>query len=65
MKMRTWLLITGVARIPSIVTSTVTGDALGLQNYQFALIAFGATLLLSLGGILVYRRLSARRHPNA
>ena len=65
MKLGTWLLITGVARIPSIVTSTVTGDALGLQNYQFALIAFGATLLLSLGGILVYRRLSARRHHNA
>ncbi len=65
MKLSTWLLITGVARIPSIVTSTVTGDALGLQNYQFALIAFGATLLLSLGGILVYRRISARRHPNA
>ena len=64
MKLGTWLLITAVARIPSIVTSTVTGDALGLQNYQFALIAFGATLLLSLGGILVYRRLSARRHPN-
>ena len=64
MKLGTWLLITGVARIPSIVTSTITGDALGLQNYQFALIAFGATLLLSLGGILVYRRLSARRHPN-
>lgn len=65
MKLGTWLLITGVARIPSIVTSTVTGDALGLQNYQFALIAFGATLLLSLVGILVYRRLSARRHHNA
>lgn len=64
MKMRTWLLITGVARIPSIVTSTVTGDALGLKDYQFALIAFGVTLALSLAGILVYRRLSARRHPN-
>ena len=64
MKLGTWLLITGVARIPSIVTSTVTGDALGLKDYQFALIAFGVTLALSLAGILVYRRLSARRHPN-
>ena len=64
MKLGTWLLITAVARIPSIVTSTVTGDALGLKNYQFALIAFGVTLALSLLGILVYRRLSARRHPN-
>ncbi len=62
MKLGTWLLITLVARIPSIVTSTVTGDALGLQKYQFALIAFGATLALSLGGILIYRRISARRH---
>ena len=65
MKLGTWLLITAVARIPSIVTSTVTGDALGLKNYQFALIAFGVTLALSLVGILVYRRLSARRQPNA
>ena len=64
MKLGTWLFITAVARIPSIVTSTVTGDALGLKDYQFALIAFGATLALSLAGILVYRRLSARRHPN-
>ena len=64
MKLGTWLLITAVARIPSIVTSTVTGDALGLKDYQFALIAFGVTLALSLVGILVYRRLSARRHPN-
>ena len=64
MKLGTWLFITAVARIPSIVTSTVTGDALGLKDYQFALIAFGATLALSLVGILVYRRLSARRHPN-
>ena len=64
MKLGTWLLITAVARIPSIVTSTVTGDALGLKDYQFALIAFGVTLALSLIGILVYRRLSARRHPN-
>ena len=64
MKLGTWLFITAVARIPSIVTSTVTGDALGLKDYQFALIAFGVTLALSLAGILVYRRLSARRHPN-
>ena len=64
MKLGTWLCITAVARIPSIVTSTVTGDALGLKDYQFALIAFGVTLALSLLGILVYRRLTARRHPN-
>lgn len=39
----TWLWITTVARIPSIVTSTIGGSALGVQNYVFAAIALGVT----------------------
>lgn len=57
----TWLLITSVARIPSIVTSTIGGSALGVQNYVFAGIALGATLLISGAGLLAYRRI-CRRH---
>lgn len=53
----TWLFITSVARIPSIVTSTIGGSALGVQNYVFAGIALGATLLISGAGLLVYRRI--------
>ena len=45
-----WLLIASVGRIPSIVTSTVGGDALGMQNYQFAVV-----------GLLIYRQV-CRRH---
>lgn len=53
----TWLFITSVARIPSIVTSTVGGSALGMQNYVFAAVALGATLLISGAGLLIYRRI--------
>lgn len=57
----TWLFITSVARIPSIITSTIGGSALGVQNYVFAAIALGATLLISGAGLLIYRR-SCRAH---
>ncbi len=57
----TYFWLTTLARIPSIVTSTVGGDALGMKNYWFALIAFGATALVSAVGLLVYRGI-CRRH---
>jgi uncharacterized membrane protein YdjX (TVP38/TMEM64 family) len=57
----TWLLISTIARIPSIVTSTISGDALGLQDYQFAIIAFGVTLVISVLGLLIYNRICSRR----
>lgn len=56
-----WLLICSLGRIPSLVTSTVGGDALGTQNYWFAGIVFAATLAVSGLGLLLYRRI-CRRH---
>ena len=56
-----WLLIASVGRIPSIVTSTVGGDALGMQNYQFAVVTFLATLVIAGVGLLIYRQV-CRRH---
>ncbi len=61
MRLPVWLLISTFARIPSIVTSTVGGDALGLQNYEFAIIVFAATLLVSGAGLLLYRGI-CRKH---
>ena len=61
MKLSTWLLIASLARLPSIVTSTIGGNALGLQNYTFAVIVFAATIVISAAGILIYRRTS-RKH---
>ena len=60
MPLGTWLLISSTARIPSIITSTIGGDALGLQNYQFALIAFGVAAVLALVGVLIYRKMNKK-----
>lgn len=54
-KLSHWILITSVARIPSIVTSTVAADALGMQNYVFAIIVFASTFAVSAAGVLIYR----------
>lgn len=62
LRMRDWLWISLVARIPSIITSTIGGNALGEQNYRFAVIVFAITLLISLCGILVYRRICRKEN---
>ena len=60
MKWRTWLLIATVGRLPSIVTSTVGGGALGDRNYTAAAIAFGVALAAAGAGYLVYRAVCRR-----
>lgn len=65
MKFSTWMLIATFARIPSIVTSTIGGNALGVQDYRIAIIVFVATAIISVAGILAYRRFSARRVTHA
>ena len=46
-KLGRWLLITTVARLPSVITSTVGGNAVGEQNYLFAVLVFAGTLVVS------------------
>lgn len=53
-KLPTFLLITGIARIPSIITSTISGSALFNQNYQFTITIFIITGILSLVGLSYY-----------
>ncbi len=50
-----WLTL--VARVPSIVTSTVSGSALGEQKYLFAAVAFALTALISAAGLAIYHKL--------
>ena len=59
--LKTWVLVSAVARIPSIVASTVGGDALGMQNYTFAAAVFAATLVISGAGLLLYRAICRRQ----
>lgn len=57
MKLSVWLLIASLARLPSIVTSTICGNALGRQSYLSAIIIFAATAAVSLLGIAVYNKI--------
>ena len=52
-----WLAIVTVARIPSVIGSTISGGAVGSEDYLLAAITMGITLLLSGAGILYYRKI--------
>ncbi len=64
----TFLILTGIARIPSILSSTLCGNALGERNFWFAAIVYLLTGALTVAGIFLYRRISrqeseASDHP--
>ena len=59
-KLKNWLAITFITRIPSVVTSTVGGDALGTKKYIFAIIVFAITLAISLIGYFIYHKFSTK-----
>ena len=52
-KFGTFLLISSLGRIPSVITSTIGGNALGTKNYWFAIGVFAGTLALSGVGSLI------------
>lgn len=60
MKLGAYLILTSIARIPSIISSTIAGNALGDQKYKLAAIVFVLTAAISLVGLLVYNQLSKR-----
>lgn len=55
--LKQWLSIVVIARIPSLVTSTVSGGAAGEENYLLAGITLAITLALSGAGMLYYRKI--------
>lgn len=57
-----WLLIVSVARIPSLITSTITGAAAGEQNYTLSIVMLVIALVISGLGILYYRRISKQEN---
>ncbi len=64
MKFPVWLLICSLGRLPSIVSSTIGGDALGTEKYIFAVIVFALTLAVSGIGLLAYNRICAGNADN-
>lgn len=56
-----FLLIVSVARIPSIITSTIGGSLLGTEKYIFAIVVFSVTLIISLIGWFLYNHINNKR----
>ena len=56
-----YLAIATAARFPSIIISTVGGDALGDDRFIHAIIAFIVSAVVSLVGYLIYLRISKKR----
>ena len=65
MKMRTFLLLTMVARIPSVITSTISGSLTQEGNYRTALITYGITLAVTVICSCGYRMISKRKTVQA
>ena len=57
LKTRQWLGIVVVSRIPSLVTSTLSGSLAGKENYILSAAVFAFTLIISAVGILYYRKI--------
>ena len=56
------LLIISVARLPSVITSTIGGSLLGTQKYLFAIIVFFVTLIISIAGWVIYNYINNKRY---
>lgn len=56
----TWLLICSLGRFPSVITSTVGGNALGTERYPLAIAVFAVTLLVSAVGLWIYSAIRSR-----
>ncbi len=63
-KLSKFLLLSTIARLPSVITSAVGGDAIGVKNYVFAIIVFAVTAILSAVGIWIYTRISKKHEDN-
>ena len=60
-KLSKFIFIVSLARMPSIITSTVGGSALGTKRYELAAIVFGGTVIISLLGLFIYNRICVHR----
>ena len=61
LNMKKFLLITGIARIPSIITSTWCGQEIINKNYTLAIIIFAATGILSIVCSVIYNKISSEK----
>lgn len=65
MDLKSFLILTTAARLPSVVSSAVGGSALGEGNYLFAAVVFIVTAALSIGGLLLYSKIRKKLQKQA
>ena len=56
-----YIALTTAARFPSVILSTLSGDAVGTKDYTSAVLFITITAAVSGVGILVYRSILKRR----
>lgn len=56
LRLSTFILISTFARIPSVISSTLGGNALSNQNYHFTILIFIITTIISIFSLLLYKR---------
>lgn len=61
LKIGEWLAIVAIGRLPSLITSTVTGAAAGSANYVLSIVMLGVTLVITAVGAVYYRRISKQQ----
>ena len=59
------ITLTCIARIPSIITSTLSGHAMGEEQYTAAIIVYTLTGVFSLSAWLWYRKKSKRESASS
>lgn len=59
-----FLLITGIARIPSIITSTLCGEQIIQKNYFLAVTIFVVTAILGIAASVIYKKVSKKREKD-
>lgn len=59
-----YLIIATIARIPSIITSTLLGDSLAEGNYVMAIVFFAVTAIVSVVGIIFGGKFVSKKKKN-
>lgn len=62
MKLSAFVVIATLGRLPAVIGTAVGGQAIESGNYTVAIVAFAATAVVSLMGLLVYQAIISRKN---
>ncbi len=61
-KLGSFLIISLIARLPSVISSTIGGHLLGEKDYLAAVLLYAATGAVSIVGLIIYNKILHRRN---